>query len=153
MQQQSQSVFGQSSALSFKKTNTEFPALLDTAPASNAGFLAANKHWHAVEQAARGLLEFPGFTPLGPCLVEGPEGEMPTGIEGGQGLEGTQRCGSPPDHSHARCVQRASSMFTNNQNYLQPDDLIVPSDLTNLCINKGLFSNTGGKKSSWTGGT
>lgn len=41
----------------------------------------------------------------------------------------------------------------NDQNDLQPDDFIVPSDLTNLCINKGLFSHTLGNESSWTGGT
>lgn len=44
-------------------------------------------------------------------------------------------------------------MFTNDQNDLQPDDLIVPSDLTNLCINKGLFFHTLGNESSCTGGT
>jgi len=154
VQHESQSVFGQSSGLSLKKQTLNFQPCwtlpqhrtLVSWPRTNIGTLQ-NKQKGDRWNSWGSLLGVH-------ALCSGLEARrQPTRREGGQGLEGTQRCGSPPDHSHARCVRRASSTFTNDQTYLQPDDLIAPSDLTNLCVNKGLFSHTLGNEPSWTGGT
>lgn len=99
-----------------KKTNTQLPALLDAAPASNIGFLAANKHRHVAERAARVLLKLLGFTLQGLSFVIRPESDMPAPGDGGRTVLGRgSNARSPPDSRH---VRRTCSTFTNDQNNL-----------------------------------
>lgn len=71
-----------------KKTNPQLPALLDAAPAPNGGFLAANKHQHAAERAARVLLELLGFSFWGLSLVIRPGSDVPVPRDRGRTVLG-----------------------------------------------------------------